>query len=119
MGSYYEAAMNAEFGTVISTLTETTTTERSDAGDLRVDVGTMFKTLSFQLPYMESTDRDYVWKLLRSNGMRLGMFVDIVPASTDGLEESIYSIYGKLSKNCALTYQVYAHSAVTIEIVEI
>ena len=119
MGNYYELAINAEYTTVSSSLTESTVVERSDAGDLRTDRGTMYKTLTFQLPWMQSADRDAIWKILRANGMYTPMYVSVVPGSTDGLDEQIYSIYGKLNKNSAMTYQFMNQHATTIVVEEI
>lgn len=119
MGSYWEALINPVYGSIVATNNETSVQERSDAGDLRTDRGVMFKTLSFQLPYMDTNDRDTVWKFLRSNGMYKPMFVSLTPASTDGLEEQIHTIYGKLTKASALTYQMMHQMSTTIEIGEI
>lgn len=118
-GHYWSPAVNAEYGSVTMGFDETSTHERSDAGDLRTDRGVMTRNLTFGLSYMTTDDRDHLWRILRSNGMYRPMYVSISPESTDVGDEQIYMIYGKLAKQSAIQYQFLNQYASTVQIEEI
>lgn len=118
-GAYWTPAVNAEYGSVTMGFDETSTHERSDAGDLRTDRGVMTRNLTFGLTYMTTDDRDHLWRILRSNGMYRPMYVSISPESTDVGDEQIFMIYGKLAKQSSIQMQLFNQYASTVQIEEI
>lgn len=111
----YQAEQGAEVGVV-----DTTKNERTDAGDLRSDRGTVHKTLSFDLNFLTNNDRNKLFNILRGNGMFRPLYVSLVPESSlDVTGEQIFQIYGKLSKSGAMKYQILNQFSSTLEIEEL
>lgn len=118
-GHYWTPVVNAEYGSVSIGLDETSTHERSDAGDLRTERGVMSRNLTFGLTYMTADDRDHLWRILRTNGMSKPMYVSISPQSSDVGDEQIFMIYGKLAKQSVIQYTYMNQYANTVQIEEI
>lgn len=116
-GAYWSPVNNTEYGAEI-TLVDTSKQERSDAGDLKTDRGTLHKVLSFDLSLMPSTDRNALWNILRGNGMYSPIYVSLTPESTDSTEEQIFQVYGKLSKQSPIRYQFINQFNTSVEIEE-
>jgi hypothetical protein len=117
-GAYWSPVINTEYGVQVG-VQDNSRHERSDAGDLRSDRGVMFKTLSFDLSLMPAGDRNIMWNIIRGKGMSRPVFVSITPEATDSMEEQIFQIYGKLSKQGAIKYQFMNQYSTTIEIEEV
>ena len=116
-GYYWEAARNPEHGLDVS-VGDTSRHERSDAGDLITDRGSIYKTMSLNLAVMPNADRDKVWRIMRG-GMSKPLFLCLVPEATDPMEEQIFQIYGKLSKQSSMKYAFIKQYATQLEIEEI
>jgi hypothetical protein len=116
-GTYWSPVENADYGIQLAAA-DTSKSERNDAGDLKTDRGSIHKTLSFDLAYMPSTDRNSLWNILRGNGLYRAVFISLVPEADDPIEEQTYQIYGKLSKQSAIRYQFANQHNATIEIEE-
>jgi len=119
VGGYWQASVNPEYGAVSMSNNESTKIERSDAGDIRVDKGCMYRELSLNMQYLNTADRDFIYRIMRGNGMTKGMFVSCAPSSTDIGEEQIYMLYGYLSKSSALSYQLFGKWGSSISVQEI
>lgn len=117
-GQYWSPLYSAEAGAAVS-ITDTSKNERTDAGDLVTDRGTVAKMLNFDLNFLTSTDRDKVYRMLRGNGMFRPIFISLVPESTDAGDEQVFQIYGKLSKGGSMKYQLLNQYSTTIEIEEV
>lgn len=118
-GAYWSPTYNPSYDSVKLSLNETSKHERSDAGDLYTDRGPMFKTLSFSLQYMPESDRDVFWRITRGNGMTRSVYVSITPDSTNALEEQMFQVYGKLSRQSEISYQYINQFAGQVQIEEI
>ena len=116
-GYYYEASINPQHGVDVG-IADTSKHERSDAGDLITNRGTTHKTLSLNLSVMPVADRNIVWRLLR-NGVSKPFFLSLVPNATDAMEEQVFQIYGKLSRQGAIKYQFVNQYNTTLEVEEI
>lgn len=104
-GSYWEPVNNAESGALVN-MVDSTKSERTDAGDLRSDRGTVHKTLDFDLNFMTKEDRNALYNIVRGNGMFRPLYVSLTPSSTDDtVGEQVFQVYGKLSKQAAIKYQ--------------
>lgn len=117
-GDYWEPSINCQYGVSLQS-NETTKHERDDAGNLRVDRGPKWKTLSVDCEYMPTADRDILWRIMYGNGMTKPVFFSLSPGSSDINEEAMYEIYGKLTRTSAMKYQFYNQFNQTIEIEEI
>lgn len=119
-GAYWSPANNPPMESVRMGLTELSKHERSDAGDLFTDRGPLYKTLTFNLQYLPSgTDRDNFWRITRGNGMTRPVYVSLTPDSSDALEEQMFQVYGKLSRQSEITYQYMGQFAGQLQIEEI
>lgn len=78
---------------------------RSGSGNLFIDKGFQYNTLSFDIEYMESTDRENLYSLLRKIGGNSFVFVSLFSDTTNSLAED-YSIYGVIT-NSPITYEIY------------
>lgn len=118
IGNYWSPTYTAEAGASLGVI-DTSKNERTDAGDLRTDRGTIHKTLSLDLNYLTNTDRNAFFSVMR-NGINKPMFVTLVPESGDDTAgEQIYSVYGKMSRSSALKYQLLNMTSTSLEIEEI
>lgn len=118
-GAYWSPTNNPPMESIHMSLVELSKHERSDAGDLFTDRGPLYKTLSFNLQYLPSgTDRDTFWRITRGNGMTRPVYVSLTPDVGD-LEEQMFQVYGKLSRQSEITYQYMGQFAGQLQIEEI
>lgn len=117
-GNYWEPTLNCEYG-VNLTAQESTKHERDDAGNLRVDRGPKWKSITVDCTLMPAADRDVLWRIMHGNGMTKPVFFSLNPGATDVNEEAQYQLYGKLSRVSALKYQFYNQFNSTLDIEEI
>lgn len=92
---------------------DTSILSRSVTGNLLLDKGFQYDTLSFDIKYMEATDRENLFKLLRMVGSNF-VFVSIFPSETNSLSQD-YSIYGKIGSS-PITYEIYNIYSYTVSI---
>jgi hypothetical protein len=116
VGNYWSPSNNAEYDPQL-TLEDRTENIRTDAGDLRSDRGTMNKTLSFNIPYMTTVERNQFWNVMKS-GKYSPILVSLIPESSDA-EDQLYTIYGKMTNSSAVTYKYFNQHATQMEIEEI
>lgn len=118
-GAYWSPTNNPPMESIRMSLTESSKHERSDAGDLFTDRGPTYKTLQFNLQYLPSgTDRDNLWRITRGNGMTRPVYVSLTPDVGD-LEEQMFQVYGKLSRQSEISYQFMGQYAASLSIEEI
>lgn len=117
-GTYWSPTNNAEAGAEVGVV-DTSKHERTDAGDLRTDRGTIHKTLSFELAYLTQQDRNSLWNILRGNGMFKPLFISLLPTDADYVGEQVYQIYGKIGRPSRLRYQHTHRFSTTLEIEEL
>ena len=115
-GVYWSPKFNTDFGITID-LIDQSTHSRAQSGNIITDIGPVYKKLSFNLNYMNASDRDYLLQIMRLNGMRKPMYVSLFPIDTDTNKEATYQVYGKLSSNPTITHPMYSiySSSITIE----
>jgi hypothetical protein len=118
IGPYWSPEVNADYGVTVSA-NDNSRNERNDAGDLKTDRGTISKTLSFNLSGMPNIDRNHLWNIVIGVGKHTPLFVCILPESDDDEGEQIYQVFGKLSKQSAISYQFANRHSTQIEIEEV
>lgn len=103
-GNYWSPVNQCEVGVEVN-MADLSKHERDDGGGLRTDRGARYKTLSFDLSFMPAADRNTFWKIMLNNGMTKSVFVSLDPTNASDVEgESLYQIYGRLSKTASLKY---------------
>lgn len=117
VGSYWEPNNDAELSPQWIPV-EDSTHERSDAGDLRTDIGTLNKKLQITLPVMDATDRNAMMNVLRGNGMSRPIFLSLFPDDEDSTKEQHFQVYGKLAQQTGITLANWNLYSTTIEIEE-
>ena len=119
MGTYWSPVYNTGYG-VSKGISDNSTNERTEAGDLITTTGSVFSTMSFDLQWMTNADRVEMLKVLKFNGKRRGMFISVFPENTaDFAKEKDFQIYGKLSSTSAISHPVLDMYSTSIEIEEI
>lgn len=116
-GSAWSPAYNVPFGIPV-TYADTSTQERSDAGDLVTTRGIRYKHISFDLTWMTSSDRQRFSSIMKGNGLPKPLFISIFPEDVDKEKEQTYQIYGKLSQISALNHPMHSMYSGTIDIEE-
>lgn len=119
VGAYWSPTYNVQYGEVQVEVNDSSKHERSDAGDLFTDRGVITKAMNLTLQHMPAGDRDYIWRILRGNGMGKPVWISISPESSDKMEEQEFSIYGKLSKGSALQYQFMGQFQTSLQVEEL
>lgn len=117
-GNYWSPVYNVEHGNVTLGLVDTSKSERTDAGDLRTDRGTIHKTLQFDLSYMPAADRTALYSILRNNGTYRPMLVSVTPEDDDADGEQIFQVYGKLSRMAQIRFQFMNQFGTQLDIEE-
>lgn len=117
-GKYWSPKYNTGFGMSAGTKDQSTSS-RTDAGDSLPIVSTKFKELSFNLDWMDSTDRDSFNSLMISCGTTTPMWVSLFPSITDTNKESLFQIYGTISEQSRITHTMHTMYSGNISINEV
>jgi hypothetical protein len=117
-GAYWTPDVQADAGASLG-VADSSRQLRSDAGDLRTDRGTLHKTISFSLGLMSASDRNYLWNILKGNGMYRPLFISLLPSADDYNDEQQYQLYGKLSKQTTIKYMLTNQFSTTVDLEEI
>jgi len=96
------------------TLEDTASKVRTNSGNITIDPGFLYNNLSFEIRYMDETDRTELIKILKMVGSSKNVFVSIFPSSASRLRDD-YSIYGTITRS-PLTYVIYGYYTNTINI---
>lgn len=117
MGAYWSPENDAELSPQWIPV-ENSNHERSDAGDLRTDIGTLNKKLQLTLPVMTAADRNTMMNILRGNGMSRPIYLSLFPQDDDSSSEQAFQVYGKLAQQTGVTLSNWNLYSTTIEIEE-
>lgn len=117
-GNYWSPRYNAGYGASASQA-DTSTQYRTAAGRQKVDRGTRFTKLAFELSTLTSSDRAAFWLILRRCGLSRPMFVSLFPESRDPALEQAHQIYGRLSALAAVSIPNYERYASSVDFEEI
>lgn len=118
VGSYWSPTYNTEFGLSVG-IADSSTKLRTQNGSLITDVGTSNKFMSFNLSYMNSTDRDTLFNIINSIGTKASLYISLFPEDADTNKEYIHQIYGRLSDLATISHPMYSIYASTINIEEV
>ncbi len=110
-GTYWSPTTNFEFG-ASSLPMDSSQHFRSDAGNLKTDVGTKANKVTVSLDKLSPTDRAMFWRIMRGNGLSRPIFISLYPESDDPSLEQEHQVYGKLSNMSAIAVtQLNVYSA--------
>jgi len=94
IGPWWEPARNASYGAQAQ-LVDSSTTERTEAGDLVAERGPVHESLSFDLKFLAESDRATLMQLLRRFGTSRNFFLSLRPADSAAAAERDHMVYGK------------------------
>lgn len=119
IGDYWSPTYNTSYG-LTAGVQDLSTNQRSESGDLITNRGTVYKTMTFSLDYLDADDRVQLISLLKNNGIYRPIFVSLFPNnSTDWTKEDAHQIYGKLSQLTTITHPVLSFYSSSIDIEEV
>lgn len=93
---------------------DTSTVVKTNSGNVVIDSGYKSHNLSFNIEYMEETDRAELVKILKLVGASKNVFISIFPSTASRLRDD-YSIYGRVTKS-PLTYEMYGFYNYTVNV---
>lgn len=121
IGEYWTPTYNTGFGMEVG-YDDTSSAERTQAGDLYTINGPSTKTLTFSLEYLHETDKFHFYKILGLCGKRTPIFVSLFPDGTTQQEdekEQMYSIYGKFTDLTTITHTMWTMYSSSVSLEEI
>lgn len=118
VGDYWSPTYNTEFGLSVG-IEDSSTSQRAQNGALITDIGTSYKTLSFNLNYLTEADRTVLFDIIRSVGTRGSLYVSLFPEDDNPIKEYTYQIYGRLTDLATISHPMYTMYASTINIQEV
>lgn len=95
-GPFWESPRNPDYG-VRSGISDLTKTQRADSGDLIIQRGAQYETLSFSVKDLNEAARAELRKLLRSAGSHRLMFYSLLPDNESAAVEQDHMVYGRRS----------------------
>ena len=119
IGRHWSPRFNTSFG-LSNTIKDLSAHVRSESGNLLTNRSTSYNSISFDLKWMDSSDRLEMMRILKGNGLSKPLFISLFPDNTtDWAKEQTHQIYGKLSQLPGVTHPVYEMYSSTIDIEEI
>lgn len=121
-GQYQSPAVNfdtnPEFG-----LVDTTKQERTDAGNIIVNRGTLSKNIAMTLSYIQGTgsglDKNMLLGIQAFNGLSKPIFASLFPEDADADKEQMYQIYGFMKQLNPFGQQYNDIYSTSIDITEV
>lgn len=117
-GAYWEPLIGAAYGASVA-FVDNTIGQRTSAGELVTDRGTIHREMSFSLNAMNAADRASLNNLFRSIGKSQPLFISLTPGDSNTEGEQFGQIYGKLADGISTDFAFYRYYGTQIKIVEI
>lgn len=117
-GAYWEPEKGASYGASVA-FVDSTTGQRTSAGGLITDRGTIHRKMSFSLGAMSATDRASLNNLFRSIGKSQPLFISLTPGDSNTEGELFGQIYGKLEDGISTEFAFYRYYGSQIKIIEL
>lgn len=117
-GSYWEPEKGASYGASVA-FVDSTTGQRTSAGGLITDRGTIHREMSFSLGAMSATDRTNLNNLFRSIGKSQPLFISLTPGESNTEGELFGQIYGKLEDGISTEFAFYRYYSSQLKIIEL
>lgn len=117
-GTYWEPERGAAYGASV-VFVDSTTGQRTSAGGLITDRGTIHREMSFSLNAMSATDRASLNNLFRSIGKSQPFFISLTPGNSNTEGEQFGQIYGKLADGISTDFAFYRYYSSQLKIIEL
>lgn len=119
VGAYWSPRFNTSFGLSSSTK-DLSGHERSESGDLVTNRGIKYNSISFDLKWLDPSDRHQLTSILKGGGLSTALLVSLFPNnSEDWAKEQNFQIYGKLPQLADISHPIFGIYSSQIEIEEI
>ena len=118
VGNYWTPTHNTSFGLTFNPK-DTSTNERSESGDLVTNRGITYNSMSFDLKYLNTTDKSQLLRLLKGNGKSKPLFISLFPEDEDTSKEGMHQVYGKLTELSGIQYAMFGIYSSTVDIEEV
>ena len=109
MGEYWTPKYNTGYG-MTNTIKDLSTHERTESGDLVSQRGPRYSALTFDLKWLDPSDRIQLTKIMLGNGLPRPLLVSLFPdngSTTSQAEmERAHQIYGKMVTLPGITYDM-------------
>lgn len=117
-GAWWAPEYNVSQGAAVS-VNDTTSNSRSQAGDLRSDVGTVSRSVDLNLDVIAPVDRPRLWNILRGSASSGPVFISLYPEHPDAELEQAHQLYGKLAAAKTISAPLYGLFSAPLEVEEI
>jgi hypothetical protein len=114
-GSTWTPKYNTNYGVNMGIISDSTQV-RTHSGNLHTNRGVLNKTLTFDLNWLVSSDRDGLLLLLKKVGVKTPIFITIFPNHDNSDREQAYQIYGKLLNSPTISNPIYSVYATSLSI---
>ncbi len=119
IGNYWTPTYNTSYG-LSSTMTDMSSSVRSEAGDLITSAGALYNTVKLDLKYLSTSDRANLNKIINLCGTQKPLFISVFPDnSADWEQEQLFQLYGKQASMFGITHPIYQMYSSQLEIEEI
>ena len=109
MGQYWTPKYNTGYG-MTNSMKDLSTHERTESGDLVSQRGPRYSCLTFDLKWLDPSDRIQLTKIMLGNGLPRPLLISLFPdngTTTSQAEmERAHQIYGKMVTLPGITYDM-------------
>lgn len=117
-GLAVDPGRDAAQGAIVSFI-DTTTSDRTSAGDLITDRGTISRAIDFSLLQLNTDSRASLNNLFRYSGRSQPMFISLSSAGSISEDQLFTQIYGKIDQDLALEIPMLNRYNTSIRVLEI
>lgn len=117
IGEYWSPTYNTSYG-LNTGITDSSIIDRSESGNLMSCRKPSFRTMRFNLDWLNTADRLAMQKLIQGAGKSATIFISLFPEEGTNLE-NYHQIYGKQTQLNNISYSNYAFYASSIDIEEV
>ena len=109
IGQYWSPIYNTGYG-MSSSIKDLSTHERTESGDLVSQRGPRYSALTFDLKWLDPSDRIQLTKIMLGNGLPRPLLISLFPdngtTAVQGEMERAHQIYGKMVTLPGITYDM-------------
>ena len=119
LGDYWSPTFNTSFG-LSSSPKDMSTNTRTESGDLATTRGIRYNSMTFDLTWLDPSDRAILTKILKANGIARPLLISLFPNCTEDFnKEQTYQIFGKLSQLSDISHPMFGIYSSSIDIEEV
>lgn len=107
VGRHWEPKYNFDYNFSLEFM-DASKNQRSEAGDLRTELGARWRKVSLSVGLLETDDQAAALRILRQNGVSKPLFISMFPEHDDPVLEQAYQVWGKMGSGLRMTSPRYA-----------